>query len=144
MRAGIAIAMLLLGGAGMATAQVPEARFCTTLRQLLAAALDRPAFASLGRTGPARAAAGLGFRDCRVIPGLYGNRLTCTRLVDPHEATGAPPEARIATCLPEALRMSEPAGSRLYRFRLGTLALNVEHGPVTTRLNLFALPVERR
>ena len=144
MRAWLAGALLIFAGAGEASAQVSEARFCTTLRQLLPAAHERPAFASFGRTGRARAAAGLGFRDCRVEAGLYGDRLTCTRFVNPREATGAAPETRIAQCLPEALPMAEPEGSRLFRFRLGTLALSVDHDRTATRLTLFAVPVEHR
>ncbi len=144
MRAWFAAALLAVTGAGDAQAQISDARFCATLRQLLTAAHQRPAFASLGRTGPAHAAAGLGLEACRIEADLYGNRLACTRFVNPRDATGAAPEVRIAKCLPEALRMSEPEGSRLFRFRLGTLALSVEHGDVMTRFNLFALPVERR
>ena len=143
MRPWFAAALLVIAGAGNAQAQVPDARFCATLRQLLTAANERPAFASLGRMGPARAAVGLGFQECRVETGLYGNRLACTRFVNPRYATGAAPEVRIAHCLPDALRMSEPEGSRLFRFRLGTLAFHVEHDQMITRFNLFALPVER-
>ena len=145
MRPWFAAALLAIAGGGEAQSRIVDDRtFCATLRQLLTAANERPAFASLGQSGPARAAGGLGFEHCRVEAGLYGSRLNCTRFINPRYAPGPAPEARIAHCLPEALRMSEPDGSRLSRFRLGTLALHVAYEQLIIRFSLFALPVERR
>ncbi|HTU12719.1 MAG TPA: hypothetical protein VMG08_17655 [Allosphingosinicella sp.] len=139
MRGLLALLGLIMAGAGEARARaVDDATFCTTLRRLLAAANERPAFASLGRSGPARAAAGLGFDRCRIEAALHGNRLVCLR-----QAPGPAPQARIARCVPEALRMMQPRNSATARFRLGTLAFHVEPGRETIVFRLFALPVER-
>jgi hypothetical protein len=144
MRAGLVPALLIMAVAGEARAQAADSPgFCTTFRQLLGAASERPAFGSLGRRGPARAAAGLGFDTCRIAPDLYGNRLVCTRAGSPPLASGATAVREIAACVPEALGMSEPEGSLLTRFRLGTLAFHVRRDPRTISFTLFAMPVER-
>ena len=144
MRPWLVTMLLVTAGTGEARAEiVDDGSFCGTLHQLVAAAQERPAFTSLGRDGPARAARRLGFETCTVLPGLYGNRLSCRRLSNPAYPTGPATAWRVTRCLPEALRMSEPGGSRLARFRFGTLALHVDRGAVDTVLTLFALPIER-
>lgn len=143
MRTWPAALLLLTAGAGEARAQTADDIFCSTLRRLLDAASEQPAFQSLGRIGPLQAAGDLGFDTCRVVPDLYGNRLVCTRIANAHVATGPRPEARIQSCVPGALRMSEPPGSPFTRFRIGVLAFHVERRPRFDRFTLFAMPVER-
>jgi hypothetical protein len=145
MRPWIAAVLLVTAGAGEARAQPGGDRlFCTTLRQLLGAAGERPAFRSLGRRGPARAAAGLDFDGCRIVPQLYSDRLVCSRVAGPRNAGGPAVQARIERCLPRVLIMSEPEGSRFTRFRIGTLAFYLERKPRLLTFTLFALPIERR
>jgi len=139
-----ALALVLAGGTPAQARLVDERSFCDTLRWLLVAARERPAFGAIGPRNLGRAARGLGFEACRIDPGLYGSRLVCRRRSSPAYPTGPRLELRVANCLPEALRMSEPDGSPLARFRLGTLALHIDSGSVDTFLMLFSLPVERR
>lgn len=145
MRSWFAAVLLITAGAGQARAQADNDRlFCATLRQLLGAAGERPAFHSLGRHGPVRAAAGLGFDACRIVPQLYSDQLVCSRVARPRHASGPAVEARIERCLPQALIMSEPEGSHLTRYRLGLLAFHVQQHPGSLTFTLFAMPVERR
>jgi hypothetical protein len=138
-----AAALLLIASAGEARAQEDDGAFCASLRRLMAAAGERPAFTSLGRHGSTRVAPILGFAVCRLEPGLYGNRLICDRDLNSAHPFGPTPENRILHCLPEALRISEPAGSSLARYRVGTLAFHFERRRGSTSFSLFALPVER-
>ena len=144
MRSGFAAVLLIVAGAGEARGQAVDDRsFCATLRQLLGAAAERPAFASPGQGGTARAAAGLGFGSCRIVPDLYGNRIVCSTVAIPRYAIGEASEIRVARCVPDALGMSEAEGSRFTRFRLGTLAFFLERNAHIVTFTLFALPVER-
>lgn len=99
----------------------PFADLCADLRVAVDAAYERPAFASFAahpsrmrRFGPACALGGRG----------EYRRLTCEWHVAPVTNHWDQINDAITRCFPRALRMTEPEGSRLARFRFDVIAIH--------------------
>lgn len=102
---------------------------CTELRQAVAAAYERPAFASY--------AAAVG-RDCSLAGEGGHRRLRCERRVAPVTDAWQRLNATVMRCFPHAIRMAEPEGEdRIARFRFGLIAIHTAHRNVGMRGGSF-------
>jgi len=126
----ILLAAALASAAGSAQAGAESrSALCNQLRQAVAAADERPAFASL--------AANLE-EGCSLSGEGDFRQMRCERRVAPITDAWHRLNATIMRCFPLAIRMAEAEGEqRIARFRFGLIAIHTEHRNIGMRGGSF-------
>jgi hypothetical protein len=108
--------------------------FCTDLVRVVAAAGERPAFASLRAIDDGAGSAMLGFRDgCGRSEDEAGRSFGCYRQLPPAELRVDALAESIARCLPAAERLADPPGDgrfreHIVRFRVPNATIEIAEG----------------